>query len=78
MAQLGVDMGDSLSVVRAPNGIELSVYHPTFDEQMKIAHDGMNIFRNALVKRLNKWRPRFSSMRYWHANSAGELHIERI
>lgn len=48
LAQLGVDKGDSLSVVRTPNGIELSPYDPTFDEQMKIARDIMARYRNAL------------------------------
>jgi putative addiction module antidote len=48
LAQLGVDKGDSLSVVRTPNGIELSAYDPTFDEQMKIARDIMARYRNAL------------------------------
>jgi putative addiction module antidote len=48
LAQLGVDKGDSLSVVATPNGIELSAYDPTFDEQMKIARDIMARYRNAL------------------------------
>lgn len=48
LAQLGVDKGDSLSVVRTPNGIELSAYDPTFDEQMKVARDVMARYRNAL------------------------------
>jgi putative addiction module antidote len=48
LAQLGVDKGDSLSVVATPNGIELSAYDPTFDEQMKIARDIMARNRNAL------------------------------
>ena len=48
LAQMGVDKGDSLSVVRTPNGIELSPYDPTFDEQMKVARDVMARYRNAL------------------------------
>jgi putative addiction module antidote len=48
LAQLGVDKGDSLSVVRTPNGIELSAYDPTFDDQMKVARDVMARYRNAL------------------------------
>jgi putative addiction module antidote len=48
LAQLGVDKGDSLSVVKTPNGIELSAYDPTFDEQMKVARDIMARYRNAL------------------------------
>ena len=48
LAQLGVDKGDSLSVVTTPNGIELSAYDPTFDEQMKVARDIMARYRNAL------------------------------
>ena len=48
LAQLGVDKGDSLSVVTTPNGIELSAYDPTFDAQMKIARDVMARYRNAL------------------------------
>jgi putative addiction module antidote len=48
LAQLGVDKGDSLSVVRTPNGIELTPYDPTFDEQMKVARDVMARYRNAL------------------------------
>lgn len=48
LAQLGVDKGDSLSVVRKPNGIELSAYDPNFEEQMKVARDVMARYRNAL------------------------------
>ncbi|WP_353199351.1 AbrB/MazE/SpoVT family DNA-binding domain-containing protein [Sandarakinorhabdus sp.] len=48
LAQLGVDKGDTLSVVATPNGIELSPYDPTFDEQMKVARDIMARYRNAL------------------------------
>ncbi len=48
LAQLGVDKGDTLSVVTTPNGIELSAYDPTFDEQMKVARDVMARYRNAL------------------------------
>jgi putative addiction module antidote len=48
LAQLGVDKGDSLSVVRTANGIELTPYDPTFDEQMKVARDVMARYRNAL------------------------------
>jgi putative addiction module antidote len=48
LAQLGVNKGDSLSVVVTPNGIELSAYDPTFDEQMKIARNIMARYRNAL------------------------------
>ncbi len=48
LAQLGVDKGDSLSVVRTPNGIELSPYDPTFDEQMAVAREIMARYRNAL------------------------------
>ena len=48
LARLKVDKGDSLSVVETPNGIELSIYDPTFDEQMKVARDVMARYRNAL------------------------------
>lgn len=48
LAQLGVDKGDSLSVVRTPNGIELSAYDPTFDQQMEVARGIMGRYRNAL------------------------------
>ena len=48
LARLGVDKGDSLSVVTTPNGNELSAYDPTFDNQMKIARDVMARYRNAL------------------------------
>lgn len=48
LAQLGVDKGDSLSLVKTPNGIELSAYDPTFDEQMAVAREIMSQYRNAL------------------------------
>lgn len=48
LALLGVDKGDSLSVVKTPNGIELTAYDPTFDEQMAVARDVMARYRNAL------------------------------
>lgn len=48
LAQLGVDKGDSVSVVKTPNGIELTAFDPTFDEQMAVARDIMARYRNAL------------------------------
>ena len=48
LARLGVDKGDSLTVVTTPNGIELSVYDPTFDQQMDVARGVMSRYRNAL------------------------------
>lgn len=48
LASLGVDKGDSLSVTKTPNGVELSAYDPNFDEQMSVARDIMARYRNAL------------------------------
>ena len=48
LAVLGVDKGASLSVVKTPNGIELTAYDPTFDDQMEVAREVMARYRNAL------------------------------
>ena len=48
LAKLKVDKGDMLSVVETPNGIELSAYDPTFEEQMAVARDVMARYRNTL------------------------------
>ncbi|HEX8366432.1 MAG TPA: AbrB/MazE/SpoVT family DNA-binding domain-containing protein [Allosphingosinicella sp.] len=48
LAQLGAEVGDTLSVVRTPRGIELAAADPEFDRQMAIARQVMEDHRQAL------------------------------
>jgi putative addiction module antidote len=48
LAQLGAEVGDTLSVVRTPRGIELSPSDPEFERQMAIARQVMEDHRQAL------------------------------
>jgi len=46
--ELGLKEGDSLYVVRTPNGIELTPYDPDFAEAMEDARDFMRAYPNAM------------------------------
>lgn len=46
--ELGVGIGDALSVVKTPRGIELAASQPDFDEQMRVARQVMVKYRDAL------------------------------
>jgi putative addiction module antidote len=49
LARLNVKDGDSLFLTEAPDGsMRITPYDPAFDEQMRLARDGMDKFRNAL------------------------------
>jgi putative addiction module antidote len=48
LAQLGTDVGGSLSVTRTPRGIELSAAQSDFDRQMEAAREVMVRYRDAL------------------------------
>ena len=48
LAQLGTDVGGTLSVTRTPRGIELSAAQPDFDVQMAAARKVMARYRDAL------------------------------
>lgn len=48
LAQLGAEVGDTLSVVTTPRGIEISATEPDFDEQMAVAREVMARRRRAL------------------------------
>lgn len=48
LAQLGTDVGGTLSVTKTPRGIELSAAQPDFDAQMKAARKAMVRYRDAL------------------------------
>lgn len=48
LAQLGAEVGDTLSVVRTPRGIELAAADPEFERQMAIARQVMDDHRQAL------------------------------
>jgi putative addiction module antidote len=41
LAQLGIEVGGTLSVTRTPRGIELAASRPDFDAQMKVARQVM-------------------------------------
>jgi len=48
LAQLGAEVGETLSVVTTPRGIELSVEEPDFDAQMAAAREVMARRKRAL------------------------------
>ena len=49
LERLNVRDGDGLHLTEAPDGaLRLTPYDPDFDEQMRIARDGMAEYRNAL------------------------------
>jgi putative addiction module antidote len=48
LARLRVDQGDTLYVSEGPNGVELRVHDPEFEEQIVIARDVMKRRRKAL------------------------------
>lgn len=48
--EMGLKEGDSLFVVRTPNGIELTPYDPDFAEAMEDARDFMRAYPNAMKK----------------------------
>ena len=48
LARLKVEKGDTLSLVETPNGVELSVYDESLDDEMDAARKAMRQYRNAL------------------------------
>lgn len=50
LARLRVEKGDELYVAERPDGIRLSVYHPTLAEQMEVAEQVMRTRRTLLNK----------------------------
>ena len=49
LSRLNVKDGDSLFVVETPDGsMRITPYDPSFDEQMRIASEGMANYRNTL------------------------------
>lgn len=46
--EMGLKEGDSLYVVRTPNGIELTPYDPDFAEAMEDAREFMRAYPNAM------------------------------
>ncbi len=48
LAHLGAQVGESLSVVTTPGGIELSAAEPDFDAQMAVAREVMARRKRAL------------------------------
>ena len=47
LARLKVDKGDLLHVTDSPDGITLTPYDPTLDEQVAAGRDFMNAYRDA-------------------------------
>jgi putative addiction module antidote len=49
LARLNVSSGDSLYLTEAPDGsLRITPYDPAFEEQMKLAREGMGQYRNTL------------------------------
>lgn len=48
LAELGVEPGDSLFVVRTPDGLRLTAYDPDFADALEAGRDYMRRHRNAL------------------------------
>jgi putative addiction module antidote len=46
---LNIDDGDTLYLVKTPNGYEISAYDPDFAHKMEIAQRGIKKYRNALI-----------------------------
>lgn len=46
--RLGISRGQQLSLSETANGIELSPYDPEFDEQMRLAEEIMDTYRDTL------------------------------
>ena len=50
MAKLHIEKGDTITFIETPNGIEITAYDPSFDEEMTNARKVMGDYRNALKK----------------------------
>ena len=48
LARLRVDKGDTLYISEGPNGVELRVHDPEFEDQMAVAREVMKRRRKAL------------------------------
>ncbi len=48
--EMGLKEGDSLFVVKTPNGIELTPYDPDFEAALEDARDFMRAYPNAMKK----------------------------
>ncbi len=48
--RLGIARGQQLSLSETPNGIELSPFDPDFEEQMRLAEEIMDRYRDTLRK----------------------------
>jgi len=48
LARLGVGVGEALNLVETPNGYEVTAFDPEFEQQVEIAEQGMNLYKNAL------------------------------
>jgi putative addiction module antidote len=46
--EMGLEEGDTLFVVKTPNGIELTPYDPDFEEAMEDAREFMRAYPNAM------------------------------
>ncbi|MBA3518544.1 MAG: AbrB/MazE/SpoVT family DNA-binding domain-containing protein [Rhizobiales bacterium] len=46
--RLGIARGQQLSLSETPNGIELSPFDPDFEEQMRLAEEIMDRYRDTL------------------------------
>jgi putative addiction module antidote len=46
--RLGIERGQQLSLSETPNGIELSPFDPDFEEQMRLAEEIMDRYRDTL------------------------------
>ena len=51
LARLNLKDGDALYLTEAPDGsMRITPYDPSFEAQMRVAHQGMGRYRNALRK----------------------------
>lgn len=46
LAKLKVEKGDTLFVTETPNGVSLTPFDPTFDEQVALGREFMNEYRD--------------------------------
>jgi putative addiction module antidote len=47
LARLKLEKGDSLHVTETPDGLQLTPYDPTFDEQLSLGREFMREYRDA-------------------------------
>lgn len=48
LSHLKIKKGDTVSFIETPNGVEITAFDPSFEEEMRQARKVMSDYRNAL------------------------------